>query len=827
VFNNQIIAGSSGAAGGGSFYDFTIDNSVRMSDASNSQIYWQAGTPSSGNIWTASFWFKKYSVGAGQAANEMFGAGSGGAAYMFWSWDSSEKFTFQSTADGNKGATTGSPVFRDVGAWYHMVIRADTTQGTQADRLRVYLNGEQLTTWGTDSIGTSTWDYINASGFNQYWGGASGIANGNPGCNHYLADINFCDGQSYDASYFGEFKNGIWVPIDPSVTYGNNGYRLEFKQTGTSADANGIGADTSGNNNHFTVAGVTAHDVMPDTPTNNFPTLNSIHPNNTSDLNEGNLRVYEDQADYKDFYATFAVSSGKWYWEARAAGSATQQIWGFAREDALTTANGGAASGSTGYAYLRYGSVARERANGSNVNASGTLSVAAGDIIALALNLDDNEIKFYKNGTLEHTITGVQDGTYYPFVCYQMNLNRLEQRVNFGQDSTFAGLETAGGNSDGNGIGDFAQSPISGHLAICSANLPEPAIGPNSAEQADDYFNTVLYTGNGTAIASGGISVTGVNFQPDWVWLKSRTNAYDNMLFDSVRGPLKIIKSNSTAAEITSNTENLDSFDADGFTYGSEASGNASGASHVAWNWKAGGTAVSNTDGSLTSQVSAAPDAGFSIVSYTGTGANATVGHGLTKKPEWLVTKSRDSALNWSFLQINDMTTDKVMALQATNAEFSSAGSFIESDFTATTFGVGTETPTNKLGDDFICYCFHSVDGYSKVGKYVGNSSATDGAFVYTGFKPAFVMGKAISQTGRWWMYDSARTIYNDNGVNNGRRLEANSSSAESTADSSNKVEFFSNGFKVNTSNSEWNGSGQTYIYLAFAEAPFKYANAR
>ena len=314
-----IKAAGSGDQASTGFYSFTIDNSVRMSDASNSQIYWQAGTPSSGNIWTASFWFKKYSIGAGQAANEMFGAGSGGAAYMFWAFDGNEKFTFQTTADGNKGNTTGSPVFRDTNAWYHMVLRADTTQSTQANRLRVYLNGEQLTVWGTDSIGTSTWDFINQSGFNQYWGGASGIANGNPGCNFYLADINFCDGQSYDASYFGETKDGIWVPIDPSVTYGNNGYRLEFKQTGTSANASGIGADTSGNDNHFTVAGIAADDVVPDSPTNNFPTWNPLQPQGaaqgTNTLSEGNLKAGNSLNAYGQSMGSMSVLSGKWYTE--------------------------------------------------------------------------------------------------------------------------------------------------------------------------------------------------------------------------------------------------------------------------------------------------------------------------------------------------------------------------------------------------------------------------------------------------------------------------------------------------------------------------------
>jgi hypothetical protein len=220
--------------------------------------------------------------------------------------------------------------------------------------------------------------------------------------------------------------------------------------------------------------------------------------------------------------------------------------------------------------------------------------------------------------------------------------------------------------------------------------------------------------------------------------------------------------------------------------------------------------------------VSANQDAGFSIVTYTGTGSNATVGHGLSQTPEWVVTKSRDSALSWYVYVPGKMSADKVLAYNATNQEFSSAGAFIEGDFNATTFGVGTETPTNKGGDGFLAHCFHSVDGFSKVGKYTGNNS-TDGPFNYTGFRPAWVMLKRIDSSASWLIYDNKRDIYNQMQY----PLFADLADDE-YASNLLHVDFLSNGFKVrNATYGETNASGGSYIYLAFAEAPFKYANAR
>ena len=792
---------------GTGFYNYTIDQSLRFNDndqPSLSKTYSTAQTNT--KIITISVWVKRGDLGR---RNSIMFAKSGSSGWLTFRTD--DKLYWNPYNTGYNGFKS-TRVFRDTSAWYHIVATADSENQSGANIYNVYVNGEQLTNSdGSTHVPDDTATKFLANGLTTYIGDDTDASTYHH--DGYLAEMHVIDGSVVAHTEFGETKNGVWVPKEYSGSYGNNGFYLSF------ADSANIGDDLSGNTNDFTATNLAVSDVVPDSPTNNFPTLNPLHPNNTSDLTEGNLRVYEDQADYKDFYATFAVSSGKWYWEARAAGTAIQQIWGFAREDALTTSNGGAASSTTGYAYLRYGSVARERANGSNTNASGTLSVAAGDIIGLALNLDDNEVKFYKNGTLEHTITGVQDGIYYPFVCYQMNLNRLEQRVNFGQDSTFAGLETAGGNSDGNGVGDFAQSVISGHLAICSANLPEPAIGPNSSTQADDNFNTVLYTGDG----STSNAITGVGFQPDFTWIKNRTDVVDYVITDAVRGATIRLESNSADAEATQ-TEDLKSFDADGFTVGSQNRVNGSSDAMVAWNWKAGGTAVSNTDGSITSSVSANTDAGFSIVSWTGTGAAGTIGHGLSSAPEHIIVKNRDTAgriwLNYVEAAISDAETD-YLSLNGTGGLVDNADVWNDTAPTATVFSVGSNASANQSSNAMIAYCFHSVEGYSKAGSYKGNAS-TDGTFVYTGFRPAWLMIKNTADVTHWALWDTKRNTYNVSTT----ALYPSSDGADNTGTSL-YVDFLSSGFKWRSNHNSVNGSNDTFIYLAFAEAPFKYANAR
>jgi len=321
----------------------------------------------------------------------------------------------------------------------------------------------------------------------------------------------------------------------------------------------------------------------------------------------------------------------------------------------------------------------------------------------------------------------------------------------------------------------------------------------------DEYFNTVLYTGNGSTQ-----SITGVGFQPDLVWWKSRGAAQDHQWYDVIRGVTKAIESNKTTAEYTQ-SNGLTSFNSDGFTVGDGTAGNASGDTFASWNWKAGGTASSNTDGSITSNVSANTTSGFSIVSYTGTGANATVGHGLGVAPKVVIIKSLSATYEWRSY-FSPIGAGKYMVLNENYSEATASNFMNNTAPTSSVFSLGSGTTPNGSGTTYIAYCFADVQGFSKFGSYTGNGSA-DGTFVYTGFKPAFVIIKQTNFGNSWRMYDNKRSTFNV--VT--KELYPNTSDAEATTD---KMDFVSNGFKFRTSATNANESGSPYIYMAFAENP-------
>jgi len=371
------------------------------------------------------------------------------------------------------------------------------------------------------------------------------------------------------------------------------------------------------------------------------------------------------------------------------------------------------------------------------------------------------------------------------------------------------------------------------YLTLSTANLPDPAIDPAQGSSPADYFGTLLWTGNtdtGTRTITDATSgVTGeVNFTPDWVWTKSRSATGSHAIFDAVRGANEYLTSNGTGAEITDPSSGyLDSFTDGGFVAQEGSSNfanlNTNGTTYVAWNWKANGSGVSNTDGSITSTVSANTESGFSVVKYDGTGTAATVGHGLDQAPQLIFCKRLDrSGDDWKvYAEAIGGGTHQLTLNSTANASTNSA-QWNDTDATSTVFSIGTSAATN--GTNQIAYCFHSVDGFSKVSSYVGNGS-TDGPFVYLGFRPSFVMLKRSDTTGTWQMLDSKRDTFNVTD----EILVADSPAAEFTGTGTGGYlyDFTSNGFKVREDNSYTNASGGTYIYMAFAENPFKYSNAR
>ena len=332
-----------------------------------------------------------------------------------------------------------------------------------------------------------------------------------------------------------------------------------------------------------------------------------------------------------------------------------------------------------------------------------------------------------------------------------------------------------------------------------------------------------LYTGTGATLAESN-AVNSVSFQPDFVWMKGRSGATDHALYDSVRGTTLDLVSNSTAAE-TTQTTGLTTFGAAGFTVGALAKVNTSAATYVGWNWKAGGTAVSNTAGTITSSVSANTTAGFSVVTYTGNGIAATVGHGLGVAPGMIIVKNRLQAYGWTVYHIGLGGATNVLTLNTTNASAASAVQFNGTNPTISVFSVGAggvaNNNTNTTSDTFVAYCWAPVAGYSAFGSYTGNGSA-DGPFIYTGFRPRWLMIKGSTYVSSWIIFDTSRSLYNESKL----LLYPNDSAAENT--NAYGIDVLSNGFKLRQPTGYGsNNSGETYIYACFAENPLRYSNAR
>ena len=335
--------------------------------------------------------------------------------------------------------------------------------------------------------------------------------------------------------------------------------------------------------------------------------------------------------------------------------------------------------------------------------------------------------------------------------------------------------------------------------------------------KSTDYFNTVLYTGNGSA----GHSITGVGFQPDWLWIKPRSSANRHTLYDVIRGT-NSLSSESNGQEVDRAGDGFTSIDSDGFTLNNGGSGgdvNYSGRTHVAWNWKAGGTASANSSGTISSSVSANTTAGFSVVAYTGTGsAGATVGHGLGEAPKLIIQKGRTGVTDDWLIYHHRYGATHGFALNNTTGATDSDTYFNDTAPTSTVFTIGNNGKVNTNGATHIAYCFAEKKGFSKFGTYYGTGNSDNGPFLFTGFKPAWLMIKESSSSGESWiMYDNKRSA----GINvTDDVLFANAIQLEEANQTSKGVDFLSNGIKIRNTDNVTNGSAEQYIYMAFAEAP-------
>ena len=592
--------------------------------------------------------------------------------------------------------------------------------------------------------------------------------------------------------------------------------------------------DTSGSSNHFSVSHILVNDVVPDSPTNNWSTLNPLKVNNkTQTFAEGNLDYSSTQTSTNPAVtSTFAVTSGKWYWEVYIRTDAGSNSVGIAKNpNDLESDQYALYNSADSYQYQTTGN---KRNNSSSTSYGDAWTT--GDIIGVALDLDAGAVYFYKNGTIQNSGTAAYTGLSGEFTSYSLVYQSGAQIYNFGQDDSFAGNKSgSAASSDSEGLGAFFYTVPSGYKSLCASNLPNITIGPGQSSQADDHFNTVLWTGNGT----DGRTITGVNFAADWVWVKSRGLARSHQVQDIVRGfndGTKVLRPNDDAGESDVPTDQygfVGTVNSDGYTLEDGTSDgvlvNNNSETYVGWNWKAGGSASTISVGSISTgpdvpsiaaSVSANTTSGFSIVGYTGTGSAGTIGHGLSSAPEFIIVKNRDdSSKNWNVYPT--VLGNNYIELNQSNGSYSGSTYFNNTAPTASVFSVGTSGATNNSSDAFIAYCFHSIDGYSKAGKFTGNSSS-DGTFVYMGFRPAWVLIKSTSSGTNWCIFDNKRLGYNVD--NNLMRIPANSASSEQTDDD---VDFVSNGLKFRRSSTNFNNSSHTYVYLAFADDPFKFANGR
>lgn len=800
------------AAAGG---DYQISRSVRLRSSASAYFNRTPASASNRTTWTWSAWVKRGTLGSYAS---LFSAYDGTSNNDGIAFDANNKLQLYSS----NGAATfrlSTAVYRDTASWYHIVVTSDTTNATAQSRAKVWVNGSEITAWDTNATITQNLNWNGYNTTNQHNIGryvAGGYYDG------YQTEVNFIDGQALTPSSFGETDaiTGVWKPKKYAGTYGTNGFYLNFSEN-SSNTATTIGKDNSGNGNNWTpnnisvTAGVT-YDSMLDVPTlyadggngrGNYAVWSKV------DTNSGGTTIWNANISNNDagsdvqLRSTIAVNSGKWYYEwtfqSAGTGAAYSHI-GLATADSPLIA---AYLGSTATSWSIFTFDGKKRNNGSYVTYGS--GVSANDVIMCAFDVDAGKVWWGKNGTW-FASGDPAAGSNAAFTNLAGTIAasctpRDISHVNFGQRP-------------------FAYTPPTGFKALNTQNLPAPTI-----LKGNQYFDVTLWSGNNTSPRT---LTNSSAMQPDLVWLKKR-GADNHKLYDSIRGAGNNteLESNTTVAEGGSNSDvygYLSAFTSAGFTVSGGTDPtfpnglvNGSGENYVAWQWKANGSAVTNTSGSITSQVNAGTSQGFSVVTYTGTGANATVGHGLGVAPRFIIVKRRNSGQNW-FVGSGAFPSWSyaLEGLNTTAAANSGATAVWNATApTSSVFSIGADLSAS--GGTYVAYCFSEVAGFSKFGSYTGNGSA-DGPFIFTGFRPRYVMIKRTDSTGDWFVFDTARNTVNTMSS----FLRPNWSDAEAT-NTNHSIDLLSNGFKSRAVDSGVNASGGTFIYMAFSESPFKNSLAR
>jgi hypothetical protein len=766
------------------------------------------------------------STGAANPGTDGLGGGGGGAGYASADW--------QAGGDGGSG---------------RVIIRYATSHGDLTSA-----NSGSKTTSGSDTIyqwttvGSGSITFPGSSSISvQYLvlGGGGGAETGGGGGGGVLEGTLTVTGGTSHTVTVGD--GGTGASPYPSPGAASNGGNSVFSTITALGGGRGGGGDsgaapTSGGSGGGggSVSGATTGgagtgqpesdlDVLFDVPTNgtqsdtgvggevsgNYATFNPLDSENGT-LTNGNLVTTSGAGtSFGPQNTTIGVSSGKWYSEITWT-SGSYALVGITHEGSAGKSGTTWHRDSATFTWYFSGAFMSAAWPGTSTFPDGSNpTFAVGDVVGVLLDKDNDKLYFTKNGSYVASMNAATGTNGIDISAHSGEIAFITCGNNDSSSSSFT--LNAGQRA-------FAYNAASGYKALCTTNLPTPTIPDSSTA-----FDTRLWTGD----ANASRALAGLNMAPDLLWFKKRNSAYDHYFFDSVRGNTKELKPNTTDAEGTTSNK-LISFDSAGFTVGNATAVNASGDTYVAWAWDAGSSTVSNTDGSITSYVRANTSAGFSIVGYTGTGSNATVGHGLNAAPEFVIVKSRDmSSSDWCVYHSGLSSTSHVLALHSTGAEENNSSTFQGTAPTSAVFSLGTRGSANGSGNDHIAYCMAPVEGYSAFGSYKGNGSLTNGSFTFLGFTPALVIIKNTQSSGSyssWGMWDSARNInapalssfnnplWANRNVQEGKRGDGSSSASGAE----NTVHLLSNGFQVFGNGTEYNNSGVKYVYAAWAENPFQ-----
>lgn len=779
----------------------TIERSLRFNSGDSPHLEFTPSSAGNRKTWTWSAWVKFSSedrkvlfAQTTNETNEFFILEHRNNVLEMWDYTAGVYHSYLNT----------NAIFVDYSAWYHIVITYDTTNATADDRHRIYVNGEQITSFGTRTNPSQNFEgHVNTTSVHYLSGYTT---TGTLPHDGYMAEVHFVDGQSLQASDFGEYdSNDVWQPKAYTGSHGTNGWHLNFSDaTSTST----ISEDQSSNGNDWTANNISVtagngNDSVFDSPqdgtqtdsgaggevSGNYCTLDYYgRPSSTIITYEnGNLLADYTATGHRGFHGTFAISSGKWYWEVYMHRASSTN---FARPGLLILKTGSdlPLEGSNSVHKFYYREDGQKGLDGTDSAYGATFET--GDTIGVAFDADTGSLTFYKNGTSQGVATSSISSSDYPVAPFAM-LKNAKVEFNFGQKA-------------------FSYSAPSGYKCLCTTNLATPAIARGS-----DHFDVVTYTGSGASK-----SITGLNFSPDLVIISNRGNTNKSPVTDSVRGVTKELLWDPTEEVESTNADGLTAFNSDGFTIGADALYNTSSGSYVAWTWNAGtGSAVSNTDGSETTSVKANTTAGLSIVSYTGTSATDTFGHGLNAIPKGIIVRRRDLAIQFEFF-----TT----ALDGShdNFAFNQPDAKSNTSVTAPTssvFSLNNSAAYNTSGSDSIGYVMAEVEGFSKFGEYYGRGTNGLGHyknFVNCGFRPRFLIVREYGDSAaQAYMYDSERNTVNP--VDQSLRTTQNTAEID-VGD----IYFLSNGFKIIGTGDNINQSGKLFFFMAFAEHPLKNARA-